>query len=156
MRKLIPILGLLALFIQFPNFAHEGHGTPGSKPGPLIPGGKIEEATHKGPHNHGVDVDELYFEAHIKDKKLSVYPRVMKPGQNTIEKLETNQISNVKLEVAYTHPKKVEKPVPQLQADVIEASLNPPTGARRIELLVSAVHLGEEKTAHIKDIKLKK
>lgn len=161
MTTLMKMLGLLGLItiIQVPLYAHEGHGTPGAKVEPHTEGNQIKEATHEGAHNHGPDTDELYFEVNYKNKKLSVYPRVMKAGQtdNKVKPLALSELSSgIELAITYNRPKNArENSTPESGADVVEVVLNPPKGATRIEVTASAVHQNEKKSAKFTDVKLR-
>ena len=158
MKLQLVIMSICLFGISAVSLAHEGHGSPGATPLPLIPGGKIKEAIQeRGTTHAGV---ELYFELHFKKdtKKILLYPRVMPADQkeNRLHPTAAKDLGDVVVEAKFNRPTQtVQKLTFSVGEDVFETQLSPPSGATRAEIFISTVHEKVKKVAKFTDVSLR-
>lgn len=105
------LLLVVLLVLNVEVFAHGDHSAPGAIP-PSPNGGVLSEAKHdhKGSHghdHHDANDKEIFFEAKLKNKAVSIYPLELdhKTG-NVFKALKTNEFKKMKIKVEDPRKKK--------------------------------------------------
>lgn len=145
MKNLKNIAFIFSMAVVLPVFAHEGgHDVPGVLP-PGSHGGKIVEAKSKvrAPSSH----DELFFEVVYKDKRLSIYPKVLQASNaNEFKDVSPQELGTVELEGENGRTKQSTKLKAEFVDKQIEADFEL-KGTNFGFVTVSVDHGGVRKTA---------